>query len=146
LVDSILVMRKLSEMEQYLGQIREYASLSLEEYGGNWRAQRIVERTLHLMIELCIDIANHFISDKVLRVPVSYADSFKVLEENGLINTSTYEVMSKMAKFRNIIVHHYEKIDAAIMVTILKRHLDDFLLFRDAVVKQLPGGGRGVCL
>ena len=146
MVDSILVMRKLSEMEQYLDQVREFASLPLEEYSGNWKAQRIVERTLHLMIELCIDIANHFISDKGLRIPVSYADSFKVLEENGLITASTYEVMSKMAKFRNIIVHHYENIDASIVVMILRKHLEDFLLFRDAILKQLTSAGDEVSL
>ncbi len=146
MVDSILVMRKLSEMEQYLQQVREFAAMSLDEYSSNWKAQRIVERTLHLMIELCIDIANHFISDKGFRVPVSYADSFKVLEENGLIPASTYEVMSKMAKFRNIVVHHYEKIDASIVVTILKRHLEDFILFRDAILKQLARSGEGVGL
>jgi uncharacterized protein YutE (UPF0331/DUF86 family) len=141
LVDSILVLRKLSEMEQYLQQIREFAGLSLDEYSSDWKTQRIVERTLHLMIELCIDIANHFISDKGLRVPVSYSDSFRVLEESGLISSSTYEVMSKMAKFRNIVVHHYEKVDASIVITILRRHLDDFLLFQDAILKQLAGAG-----
>lgn len=146
MVDSILVMRKLSEMEQYLDQIREFASLSLEEYSANWKAQRIVERTLHMMIELCLDIANHFISDKGLRIPVSYADSFKVLEENGLITASIYEVMSKMAKFKNIIVHHYENIDASIVVMILRKHLEDFLLFRDAILKQLTRAGDEVGL
>jgi uncharacterized protein YutE (UPF0331/DUF86 family) len=146
LVDSILVMRKFSEMEQYLQQVRAFAAMSLDEYNSDWKAQRIVERTLHLMIELCIDIAHHFISDKGLRVPVSYADSFKVLEENGLISRSTYEVMDKMAKFRNIVVHHYEKIDASIVVTILKKHLDDFLLFRDAILKDLDRADDGVGL
>jgi uncharacterized protein YutE (UPF0331/DUF86 family) len=40
-----------------------------------------------------------------------------------------------------IVVHHYEKIDASIVIIILRKHLDDFLLFRDAILKQLAAAG-----
>ena len=42
-----------------------------------------------------------------------------------------------MTKFRNIVVHHYDKVDEAVVVDILKRHLDDFLQYRDAILKLL---------
>jgi len=45
--------------------------------------------------------------------------------------------MEKMAKFRNIIIHHYDKVDEAIVVDILKTHLDDFLLFKEAILNFL---------
>jgi uncharacterized protein YutE (UPF0331/DUF86 family) len=54
--------------------------------------------------------------------------------------------MIHMTKSRNVVVHNHEKIDALIEVTILKKHLDDFLLFREAILKQVPGGGSGVSL
>lgn len=137
MVDKTLVMRKLSELEEYLNQIKEFSSITLEEYTDDWKTRRIVERTLQLMIELCTDIAGHLISSEKLRVPTSYADTFKVLLEGKLIDTSLYQVMERMAKFRNIIVHNYDKIDESIVVTILNKHLDDFLLFRDAILKAL---------
>jgi uncharacterized protein YutE (UPF0331/DUF86 family) len=130
-------MRKLSELEEYLNQVREFSSITLQEYTDNWKTQRIIERTLQLMIELCTDIAGHLISSERLRVPTSYADTFKVLLEGTLIDSSLYQVMERMAKFRNIVVHHYDKIDESIVVTILREHLDDFLLFRDAILKTL---------
>ena len=130
-------MRKLSELEEYLNQVREFSSITLQEYTDNWKTQRIIERTLQLMIELCTDIAGHLISSERLRVPTSYADTFKVLLEGTLIDSSLYQVMERMAKFRNIVVHHYDKIDESIVVTILREHLDDFLLFRDAILKIL---------
>ncbi|HDH05733.1 MAG TPA: hypothetical protein ENH01_08470 [Nitrospirae bacterium] len=37
-----------------------------------------------MLIELCIDIAGHVISDKDMRLPTGYADAFKVLMENEL--------------------------------------------------------------
>lgn len=60
-----------------------------------------------------------------------------MLLEGNLIDPSLYQVMEKMAKFRNIVVHHYDKIDESIVVTILREHLDDFLVFRDAILKTL---------
>ena len=137
MVDKTLILRKLAELEDYLDQIREFSSVSLDEYTGDWKTQRIVERTLQIMIEVCADIAGHVISDEKLRIPVSYADAFRSLFEAGMIASETRDVMEKMAKFRNIVVHQYERIDAEIVVLILRQHLDDFLVFRDAVLKML---------
>ena len=39
-----------------------------------------------------------------------------------------------MAKFRNIVVHHYDKVDAEIVVGILKKDLKDFMSYKDAIV------------
>lgn len=137
MVDKNLILRKLTELEEYLHQVSEYSTISVEEYTESWKTQRIVERTLQIMIELCIDIAGHIISDKKLRMPVSYADTFRVLFECRLIAPETYSVMEKMAKFRNIVIHQYEKIDAVIVVMILQKHLSDFLTFRDELLAIL---------
>jgi uncharacterized protein YutE (UPF0331/DUF86 family) len=78
-VDKVLLLRKLAELEEYLRQIKEYANVSAEQYSKDWRIQRIVERTLQMMIETCADIAGHIISDRGYRIPTSYADTFRVL-------------------------------------------------------------------
>ena len=36
----------------------------------------------------------------------------------------------KMAKFRNIVVRHYDKVDAEIVVGILKKDLKDFMDYK----------------
>ncbi len=143
MVDKTLILRKLAELEEYLNQISEFSSVSADEYSGNWKTQRIVERTLQIMIELCIDIAGHIISDRKLRVPVGYADTFRSLWEAGLINPGMLDIMEKMAKFRNIVVHQYESVDIAIVIMILRKHLDDFLVFRDAILKMFSDTNLG---
>jgi uncharacterized protein YutE (UPF0331/DUF86 family) len=137
LVDDNLILRKLSQLEEYLRQIEEYSSITVAEYRGDWRAQRIVERTLQMMVEICIDVAGHIIADRKARVPTSYADSFKVLAENGYLDESLVQSLTKMAKFRNVLVHHYDKVDETIVVAILQKHLDDFRLFRDAIIEDI---------
>lgn len=137
MVDKPLILRKLAELDQYLRQVKEYARISVEEYQSSWKTQRIIERTLQMMIETCVDIAGHIISDKAFRTPTSYSDAFKVLHENGVLPASLFAKMDKMAKFRNVVVHHYDVIDAEIVVGILKRDLDDFMGFQKAIISML---------
>jgi uncharacterized protein YutE (UPF0331/DUF86 family) len=130
-------MRKIAELELYLAQIREFAAIGLQEYQADWKSQRIVERTLQMMIETCADVANHIISDNNMRPPTSYADTFRVLAENELISQKLFLILEKMAKFRNVVVHQYESVDAEIVILVLRKHLDDFMTFKDAVLAFL---------
>lgn len=137
MVDSALVLRKISELEIYQKQMKEFSDIALEAYKANWKTQRIVERTLQMMIETCVDIANHIVSDRGMRSPTSYADTFKVLFENNVIDSGLLIIMGKMAKFRNVVVHQYEEVDSEIVIIILKKHLGVFDRFKDAVLTYL---------
>ena len=137
MVDKSLILRKLAELEEYLGQIKEYSEITVQEYSDDWKIQRVVERTLQMMIENCVDIASHIISDRKYRIPKSYADTFNVLHKEGIIEKELFDTMERMAKFRNIVVHHYDKVDAAIVVDILKRYLGDFQRYANAIVNLL---------
>ena len=57
-----------------------------------------------MMIETCVDVAGHIISDKAFGTPASYSDTFKVLHENGILPASLFAKMDRMAKFRNVVV------------------------------------------
>ena len=137
LVDKILIGRKLARMDTYLSQIREFSKISATEYEKNWKTQRIVERTLQILVEECVDMANHIIADEGLRLPVGYADAFQVLMENRIIDKKLYGTMEKMAKFRNVVIHQYEKIDPGIVVGILHKNLADFERYKKAILRHL---------
>ena len=134
MVDRDLVLRKISELDEYQNQVQEFKGITVKQYREDWKKQRIVERTLQMMIETCLDIANHIVADRGYRVPVSYADIFKVLGENNVLEKKLVDRMEKMAKFRNVLVHQYEKIDSEIIVGLLKKDLKDFDHFSKAVV------------
>jgi uncharacterized protein YutE (UPF0331/DUF86 family) len=57
-----------------------------------------------------------------------------VLRENGILNARLAARMMKMAKFRNLIVHNYDKVDPVIVVGILNKNLPDFEAFKTAIV------------
>ena len=134
MVDGTLILRKLSSLEEYFEQLSEYRSISTDQYEKDWRSQRIIERTLQMMVETCIDIAGHIIADMKLRVPISYADCFHVLAENDIVNDSLSKSLEKMAKFRNIVVHDYDRVDEEIVIGILRKRLGDFEKFKDAII------------
>jgi uncharacterized protein YutE (UPF0331/DUF86 family) len=137
MVEDALVLRKLAELEEYLRQIQEFNNITVKQYQKDWKLQRIIERTLQMMIETCADIASHIISDRKYRIPNSYSETFEILNEHHHISKDLFETMQKMAKFRNVVVHHYDKVDAEIVVGILKKNLNDFIHFKDAIVKLL---------
>jgi uncharacterized protein YutE (UPF0331/DUF86 family) len=129
--------RKIAEMETYLDQIKEFRKVSVSQYNKDWKTQRIIERTLQILIELCIDIANHLISDRGMRLPTSYSDTFKVLLEKRIISKDLFKKMENMAKFRNVIVHQYEDINSRIVVSILHKNIKDFEKYKQAIIKSI---------
>lgn len=137
MVDRAVVLRKISELETYQKQIKEYSGITIDAYKADWKTQRIVERTLQMMIETCADIAGHIASDRGMRTPASYADTFKVISESSVIDAELAGIMDKMSKFRNVVVHQYEGVDAEIVIAILKKHLKNFEQYKNAVLAYL---------
>ncbi len=137
MVDRDLVLRKLADLDQYVSQVSEYRDIAVEQYRKDWKTQRIIERTLQLAIEVCVDVANRVIADRGFRIPPTYAEAFEVLAEAGLLDAALRDAMSRMSQFRNVIVHQYTEIDAAIVVRILREHLGDFARFKAAVLEWI---------
>ena len=134
MVDRDLTLRKLANLDLYVSQVAEYRDLTVEQYRGDWKTQRIVEGTLQMAVEVCADIANHVIADRGLRVPTTYAEAFEVLAEARLLDARLRETMVRMSQFRNVIVHQYTELEPAIVVRILREHLEDFARFRTTAV------------
>jgi uncharacterized protein YutE (UPF0331/DUF86 family) len=133
-VDRDLILRKLADLDQYLAQVSEYRGITVDEYRRDWKVQRIVERTLQMAIEVCVDVATHVIADRGLRVPATYAEAFDVLGEGGLLDPGLRAEMVRMAGFRNVLVHEYRRVDPEIVVGILRTRLDDLARFRTAAL------------
>jgi uncharacterized protein YutE (UPF0331/DUF86 family) len=128
-VDLDLVRRKLAELAEYVTQVSEYRDLTVERYRADWKTQRIVERTLQMATEACLDVASHVVADRGLRAPSTYAETFEILVQGGLLSSELGRVMVEMTGFRNVIVHEYARIDAEVVVRILREHLEDFRRF-----------------
>jgi uncharacterized protein YutE (UPF0331/DUF86 family) len=128
-LDGDLLRRKLAELAEYVTQVSEYRDLTVERYRADWKTQRIVERTLQMAVEACLDVASHVVADRALRAPSTYAETFEILVQAGLLSPDLGRVMVEMTGFRNVIVHEYARIDADVVIRILRTHLADFRRF-----------------
>ena len=96
MLDRDLLRRKLADLATYVSQVSEYRDLTVERYRADWKTQRIVERTLQMAIEACIDVASHVVADRGLRAPSTYAETFEILMEAGLMVSDVGQVMVEM--------------------------------------------------
>ena len=135
MVDRDLVRRKLTELSEYVRQVSEYRDVTVEQYRADWKTQRIVERTLQMAIEACVDIAGHMVADRGLRAPATYADTFEILVQSGLLSPDLGEAMVMMTGFRNVIVHDYAGIDVEVVIRVLRERLDDFRRFETEALR-----------
>ncbi len=138
--DEILVERLtlLRNEVAYLKQERD-ALTSYREYEGNARLKRAVERSLQVSIEACLDIGRRIISEKGFRYPEDNKDVFQVLAEQGILFQSLLPALLNMARFRNLVVHDYARIDDVQVYAILTQRLADLDAFAKAIVAYLEG-------
>ena len=133
MVDRDLILRRLANLDTYLEQLALYRAIEVGAYVQDWKTQRVVERTLHLAIETCMDVADHIIADRRLRVPETGAESFEILADAALLPKDLGTSLGLMVGFRNILVHDYTRLDPAIVIRVLRTDLADVERFRDAV-------------
>jgi uncharacterized protein YutE (UPF0331/DUF86 family) len=136
-VDRDLALRKIADIDQAFQQLAEYRSIDLDSYRKDWKIQRIVERTLHLIIEACMDLADHVVADRELRVPDTGSATFEILAEAGVIPPDMGKALARMVGFRNILVHDYARLDPAIVLRVLKTDLSDIRRFREAILQVI---------
>lgn len=133
MVNQDVVLRLLAAIEGFVADLRQADDITYESFMRDVRSQRFVERTLQIAIEAAMDVTHHIISDRQWREPDSYADAFRVLAENRVITPEQADRYTLMARFRNRIVHYYEKVDPQQVFTIFRSRLSDFADFAAAV-------------
>lgn len=87
-----------------------------------------VERNLHIALESMLDIGEMIISKENFEKPESYADVIKILGKEGILPEELAKRLENAARFRNVLVHLYNKIDTDLLYRNLKnlRDLSEF--------------------
>lgn len=92
---------------------------------------------LQQSIQRCIDLAAHLVAGEALHRPDTLAGLFAALSESGRVDDQLAERLAEMARFRNLLVHEYARIDASRVWDILQGSLDDISAFLAAVGREL---------
>ena len=77
-------------------------------------------------VQLCVDIAAHYLSSSTEPPPQTMGETFLQLNEKGIISQELADRMCKAVGFRNIAVHNYETINWNIVHHVCRFHISDF--------------------
>lgn len=136
-VDQDKVWEQLRSLERDLKKLEEKASLPLEEYLASEDAQLVVERKFQTATESCVNIGNHLIAALGLELAEDYASVFRILAKSGVISKELGERMADMARFRNLLVRGYWKIDHEKVYKNMLDRIKTLHLFMHEIVKFL---------
>ena len=137
MTDINIIENKISAIEKYLSILNGYKSISREKIENDPNLLGALERYLFLAIQAAIDTAEAIISYKEYRKPSSYAESFKILVEQGLIDAELEGQLAKTTGFRNILTHGYQEVNYDILFDVLQNRLVDLETFVKAVKKMV---------
>ena len=134
-----VIENKISAVQKYLKILDRYKQFSRKTIEKDIDLRGALERYLYLAVQSTIDLAEAVISYRDFRKPSAMSETFYILHEEKIISSTLAEKMARMAGFRNIIAHDYEKLDYGIVYDVLQRRLKDvaaFLAKISAVIKK----------
>jgi len=135
--DRDLIQGKIDIIEKNLNFLNEYKEMDEIFFLSNYKDIQAVKYSLFEIIEVSIDIASHLISVNGFERAETYAEMFEILGKKKIINLKLSNNLSAMARFRNILVHSYAKVDNSKVLAYIKEELKDVKDNINAVLKFL---------
>jgi uncharacterized protein YutE (UPF0331/DUF86 family) len=131
MVDREAFLNHLNELQNSIENLKKLQKeISLDEFKKDRTKRNSVLHELQIAIQSCIDLGNHFISEKSLAKPETYKEIFDILKHNALIEDDIAEKMKELAGFRNVLVHMYLNIDLNKAYHILNKEIPSLERFK----------------
>lgn len=115
----------MGEINAALRKLAGYAEISEGEFLSNPEKVDSAKYNLIVAIEGAMDICNSIVARAGGRAPKDHADCFEVLGELDFLEDELVERLKRMARFRNLLVHLYWKVDDKKIHQILKEDICD---------------------
>lgn len=111
-----IIRRKLSVIIENLKALEPIASMSMEEYIGDFYKRKASERLLQELIEAAIDINTHILVQTGSTVPDDYYESFVKTGEFKIISRDLAAKLAPSAGLRNRLVHEYDFLEHTLVL------------------------------
>ncbi len=132
MIDRDVITEKIGYIEKNLNLLQSLSGIPEQSFLRNHYVGA-AKYYLQTCIEAMLDINHHVIARLRLGAPKNYADSFRILGDNGILPEHSLPVFYEMARFRNRIVHLYQQVDDKEVYKILQSGLGDFKIFIKAI-------------
>lgn len=128
------IINKIQSLQRCVERAREIYQKNTTDFLENYDAQDAAVLNIIRACELAIDLANYIIKVKKIGIPTSSSESYDLLARRQIIPSDLAEKLKKMVGFRNISVHEYQKIDYAIVISVIEKELGDLIRFTDRIM------------
>ena len=128
-----VVRSRCADIEDAVTRLQRFGEMSLGQFQSNPDLADAACYRLLVAIEAALGLCYHVSAKHLQRVPEQFADCFRTLGEAGVVTADLAERLRRMARFRNILVHLYAKVDLAQVHEILARDLGDLRAFASAI-------------
>lgn len=132
-----LIRARCAEIDSSLNRLEEFHRLSREQFLSNQDTLDVACYRLLIAIEAALALCFHVPAKRLHQVPEEYAGCFSVLEQAGLIPADLSMRLQQMARFRNLLVHVYWKIDYVQVHDIITTRLTDLRTFSAAIARLI---------
>jgi uncharacterized protein YutE (UPF0331/DUF86 family) len=123
----------LGNIAEAQGRLRELGQLPEAEFLADYRNTESAKYLLIVATEAAIDLCNHIVARQGGRAPQDYADCFAILADLEVIKPDLAKRLKQMARFRNLLVHLYWRVDNQRVYQIIQDDLGDLNTFRQQV-------------
>jgi len=134
-----IVINKIQSIQRCIQRAREEYQSDPDDFGTNYSRQDAAVLNVLRACEQTIDLANHVIKTHKMGIPASSAESFDLLRQKVVIDTGLSEKLQRMIRFRNTIIHQYQKMDVEIVKSVILTGLDDLIQFGDRIMEFTHG-------
>lgn len=134
-----VVINKVQDIQRNVRRAREIYGVDPAGFASDEMRQDAVLMNVLRACEAAIDLANHVIRVRKLGIPVSSADSFRLLQAERIIDPQLADRMGKMVGFRNVVVHEYARVDIGIAEAVIVSGLNGLLEFADTIRRHFDG-------
>jgi len=128
MADDVLI-NKAATIERCVARAREEYAADPDGFAQDYTRQDAAILNIQRACEAALDMGQHLIRRERLGVPQSARDVFALLAQGGWIDAELADLLKRMVGFRNIAVHDYQSLQLPITVSIIRKHLDDFLTY-----------------
>jgi uncharacterized protein YutE (UPF0331/DUF86 family) len=132
-----LVRTRCQEIEESLGRLEKIKAVKKEDFLQDRDLQDIACYRLLVAIEAALGLCYHVSAKHLKRVPEEYAECFAILSDAQIIPKDLSEALQRMARFRNLLVHMYWKLDYPAVYDMIQHHLGNLRRFSEAIVSRL---------
>jgi uncharacterized protein YutE (UPF0331/DUF86 family) len=118
-------------------QLRELGEAPRDRFVADPRTANSAKYLLIVATESALDICNHLAARRGSRSPEDYADCMAIMAELGVVDDELRTRLMRMARFRNLLVHLYARVDDGQVHRVIREDLGDLERYLASVGRYL---------